>query len=440
FRTYQGFVPTLVVGDPNLLRDICAADFKSFADRSEDNITGNIIWDRMVLNSTGNEWASSRMAVTPSFTSSKLKALIPKVLKIAEGVCSRLLKKGEGGSAVEVHDTFSEGAMDVMTSLVFSLDVNTHENPDHPVVDACNGLFGGQGGWKLVMLFAMPRVLKILKGVLEFPSKRSTHFMAEFTRLMVDRRVRGKETFDDVLQILLEATLDAKGNSGAKISDADINEMASQCMLSLVAGTDAVKHTLTCVVYNLVMHPHYQEKLIEEVNETLKERDVTYEALKSMPLLEAVIYETLRMYTPDSFLTRVCTKETVVSGIQLKPGMGIEFPLRGVHYDPEFFPEPYMFKPERFLPENKLSIIPYTFLAFGAGPRNCVGARMATVITKAMLATIFRVMKFEKCSKTPDQLTFGPRSLLLEFREPIKVQIIPFLAKGAGGIAANSEP
>ncbi|XP_040072469.2 cytochrome P450 3A41 isoform X2 [Ixodes scapularis] len=374
YGTYQGFVPTLVVGDPNLLRDICVRDFKSFADRSEDKITGNDIWDRMVLNSTGNEWTSSRSTVTPSFTSSKLKGFVSKVLKVAEGVCSRLLEKGRDGGATEIQDTFSESAMDVMTSLVFSIDVNTHDNPNHPVVDSCNGLFGGQGGWKLVMLYA------------------------------------------------------------------EIDEIASQCMLCIVAGTDAVKHTLTCAVYNLAMHPQYQERLIQEVDDTLKETDVTYDALKAMPFLEAVIYETLRMYTPDSFLTRVCTKETVVSGIRLKPGMGIEFPLRGVHYDSEFFPDPYLFNPERFLPENKPNMIPYTFLAFGEGPRNCVGTRMATVVIKAMLATIYRVMKFERCSETPDQLKFVPRSLLLEFQEPIKVQIIPRSPKKAQRAAANDKP
>ncbi|KAM7312484.1 cytochrome P450 3A41 isoform X1 [Ixodes scapularis] len=440
YGTYQGFVPTLVVGDPNLLRDICVRDFKSFADRSEDKITGNDIWDRMVLNSTGNEWISSRSTVTPSFTSSKLKGFVSKVLKVAEGVCSRLLEKGKDGGATEIQDTFSESAMDVMTSLVFSIDVNTHDNPNHPVVDSCNGLFGGQGGWKLVMLFAMPKVLKILKRIVEFPSKKSTDYMIQFTRFLVDQRIEEKKKFDDVLQILLEATLEAKDKDSVEITDAEIDEIASQCMLCIVAGTDAVKHTLTCAVYNLVMHPQYQERLIQEVDDTLKETDVTYDALKAMPFLEAVIYETLRMYTPDSFLTRVCTKETVVSGIRLKPGMGIEFPLRGVHYDSEFFPDPYQFNPERFLPENKPNMIPYTFLAFGEGPRNCVGTRMATVVIKAMLATIYRVMKFERCSETLDQLKFVPRSLLLEFQEPIKVQIIPRSTKKAQRAAANDKP
>ncbi|CAN8015224.1 unnamed protein product [Ixodes persulcatus] len=144
-----------------------------------------------------------------------------------------------------------------------------------------------------------------------------------------------------------------------------------------------------------------------------------------MPYLEAVINEALRMYAPEPFLVRRCTQETSVAGIQVRPGMSIEIPMEGIHRDAEFFPEPDCFKPERFLPENKAALVPYTFLAFGAGPRNCVGQRMGIVQTKATLACLLQKIKFERSSETPVPLKLQAGSWVPHPLEPVKLKCVP---------------
>ncbi|KAM7306300.1 cytochrome P450 3A41 isoform X1 [Ixodes scapularis] len=74
YGSYEGFVPTLVVGDPLLLRDIYVKDFKSFSDRIASNATGNPLWDKMMLNSPEEEWKTTRTMMSPAFTTSRLKA------------------------------------------------------------------------------------------------------------------------------------------------------------------------------------------------------------------------------------------------------------------------------------------------------------------------------------------------------------------------------
>ncbi|XP_077507540.1 cytochrome P450 3A19-like [Amblyomma americanum] len=144
-----------------------------------------------------------------------------------------------------------------------------------------------------------------------------------------------------------------------------------------------------------------------------------------MPLLEACVKESLRMYTPDSFLTRRCNRETTLCGIDFKPGMYIDIPITGIHYNPEYFPDPYTFKPERFLPESKDPVKPFSFLAFGAGPRNCIGLRVALVQAKTIFACILRDVRFERCTDTKVPATFAPRSHLLESSPAVKLRILP---------------
>ena len=95
----------------------------------------------------------------------------------------------------------------------------------------------------------------------------------------------------------------------------------------------------------------------------------------SLPYLDMVVSEILRMYPPLPFLDRI-TKETYKvpnSDLVLEKGTPIYISLLGVHYDPEYYPNPDKFDPERFTKENKRNRSPYVYLPFGDGPRMCIG-------------------------------------------------------------------
>ncbi|KAG0436641.1 hypothetical protein HPB47_017844 [Ixodes persulcatus] len=94
--------------------------------------------------------------------------------------------------------------------------------------------------------------------------------------------------------------------------------------------------------------------VLEEVDDAVQKDGITYDTLQAMTYLEASIKEAMRMYTADSL----------------------------------------------FLPQNKDNIRPFTNLAFGAGPRNCVGMRLAMVQAKVALGSILRHFKFHACQET----------------------------------------
>lgn len=423
YGSYQGFVPCLVVGDPDLLRVVCAEDFKSFIDRTEGEVTGNALWDKMLLNMTSDVWRSERMALSPAFTPSKLKLIFPRFLELTERLRLQFVEQAKHRNIVAVQRLFETCSMDGMAAFLFGLDLHTSATPDHPLVTCCNGFFSAKSGWKVVMLYLMSKVFKMLP--IEFPSKYGSQQVMNFVEVMVEKRLRSKERYNDVLQFCLDTVREVNKNNDNKLTESEMRDVAAEIMVFFIAGSDGVAIALTFSAYNLALHPEYQDKLVEEINEAEKKNGMTFEAINSMPLLEAVVKESLRMYTPDSFLTRRCNKETTLYGIDFKPGMCIELPLTGVHYNPDFFPEPYAFKPERFLPEMKDLLKPYSFLAFGAGPRNCIGLRVALVQAKTMLACILRDVRFERCDETAVPVKFVPRRLLLEPATEVKLRVVP---------------
>uniref|UniRef100_A0A023GF15 Putative cytochrome p450 ixodes scapularis cytochrome n=1 Tax=Amblyomma triste TaxID=251400 RepID=A0A023GF15_AMBTT len=143
-----------------------------------------------------------------------------------------------------------------------------------------------------------------------------------------------------------------------------------------------------------------------------------------MVYLDACIKEALRLSASESFMARLCTEETTVAGIPFKPGMCVEVPLAGMHHDPEYFPEPEKFNPDRFLPENKDSVKPFTFMPFGNGPRSCVGMRLGMVQAKTFLACLLRRVKLEKCPETMVPVKFKPRMLLPVTDGPVMLKAV----------------
>lgn len=94
-----------------------------------------------------------------------------------------------------------------------------------------------------------------------------------------------------------------------------------------------------------------------------------------MTYLDQVFSETLRKYPPVPVLTRQCNKEYKVhkTNIIIEKGVDVYISILGIHNDPEFYPNPSIFDPERFSEESKQTRPGFTWLPFGEGPRICIG-------------------------------------------------------------------
>lgn len=87
------------------------------------------------------------------------------------------------------------------------------------------------------------------------------------------------------------------------------------------------------------------------------------------------VLETLRMHPPVAQIERVCTQDYKLpdSNLLLKKDMTVQVPIIGLHYDAEYYPNPYRFDPNRFSSNEKAKRSHYVYLPFGTGPRNCIG-------------------------------------------------------------------
>ncbi|NWS63480.1 CP4FN protein, partial [Chunga burmeisteri] len=174
---------------------------------------------------------------------------------------------------------------------------------------------------------------------------------------------------------------------GNTLSDEDISAEADTFMFE---GHDTTASALAWLLYNLACHPHYQERCRQEVHELLKGRDVEeieWEDLSHLPFTTMCIKESLRLHPPVTAVSRRCTEDIALrDGRVIPKGIICLMSIYGTHHNPDIWPEPQVYNPLRFSPENIQGRSPLAFIPFSAGPRNCIGQSFAMAELKVVTA------------------------------------------------------
>ncbi|PSN52371.1 Cytochrome P450 9e2 [Blattella germanica] len=255
----------------------------------------------------------------------------------------------------------------------------------------------------------------------------SLNAVSNFFRFLVQDSIQTRESRGiirpDMIHLLMQAkngTLKSEENTkmdGNSIPKPkwDADDLTAQAFLFFVAGFETASTLLSFISHLLAVYPDIQNKLQDEIDQSLTDNDgkFTYESIHNMKYLDMVVSETLRLYPPAVVTDRKCVKEYNLPSeppITLKPGDLLWLPIFALHRDPEYFPNPEKFDPERFSEENKNNIRPYTYIPFGAGPRNCIGNRFALMETKIALVHLLSSFNLKVVSKTPIPLKLTKNS------------------------------
>lgn len=217
-------------------------------------------------------------------------------------------------------------------------------------------------------------------------------YVDDFLEKCIDVRLRerndGNANQTDMLNILLDAQ-----EEGVLRRD----DVKGQLLTFLFAGHDTTAHTLSWLLYEVSLNPTLQQELYEEAKLALPDyNDVVTDSdtLKyKLPLLERVWKEANRKHpaAATGTLRKVGNSPIIVGdGLELPAKASVLIPPFSLHRNEEYWPNPEVFDPSRFLPEQEEDRDNMTFQAFSAGPRNCIGSKLAQAQAMSVLAVLFR--------------------------------------------------
>ncbi|KIW17638.1 hypothetical protein PV08_04833 [Exophiala spinifera] len=193
----------------------------------------------------------------------------------------------------------------------------------------------------------------------------------------------------------------------ANLSDMDI---ASECADHLLAGIDTTADTLMFLIWaiSLPQHQQYQDKLRDEVSRISVDDNgmPAPKDLTRLPYLNAVVRETLRLYSPlPAFEPRQSPIDTIIDGYEIPAGTVVGMSPFCLHRDETVFPSPLHFNPERWLTDSG-ALVPEAdlrnryFWAFSSGARMCIGMHLANAEMLTLVAALYR--EFRTSTKHPD--------------------------------------
>ncbi|KAG0714802.1 Cytochrome P450 3A41 [Chionoecetes opilio] len=398
FGTYELWRPVLVLWDPEVIKHIFIKDFDHFTDRRKFDLnTGNErekLSMEMLTMKNGAEWKSLRAIMTPTFTSGKIKSMFPLVCDKADALVKFSMKEAAENSHVDMKNNFGRFSMDTIASCAFGIECNSliDKNAEFPRKVEAFFITSLTGYIKMMLFLLMPKLFKFFRVHLN-PSE--AEFLIDVVRKTMAARKAGNKR-GDFLDLLLEAR-DDPNNPNSKQVLGELTIVA-QSVLFLFAGYETTASLLAFSSFLLAKNKDQQHRLRDELQQMVAEHgDITYQAIMEATLLDACLQESLRLYPPGAIMERSCSKTIKLPGtdLTLKPGDLVQVPLWSLHHDPRNWPDPEAFIPDRFLPENKGNIRPFTHMPFGMGPRNCIAMRFALMEAKVALAKLLLKAELE---------------------------------------------
>ncbi|TDD96825.1 cytochrome P450 [Actinomadura rubrisoli] len=185
----------------------------------------------------------------------------------------------------------------------------------------------------------------------------------------------------------LIAALAEAGESPARIRDT--------VLMTMLAAHHTTGVAISWMLYLLAQHPDVAERVAAQVDEVLGERAVPeYGDLRKLTLLDRALKEAMRLYPPGPYGAREATEDLVLGEYAVSAGTTIFYPFWAVHMNPEYWPDPQVFDPDRFAPEASAGRPRLAYIPFGLGPRSCEGAALAMVEAELVLAVLLKRFRF----------------------------------------------
>lgn len=335
-----------------------------------------------LLTSEGDLWRRQRQLVQPSFYKSQLPGLFEIMSATALRFCKDLQERAKADMPLDIAREMMQVTADIVLHALFSTTMEKDREEIYQYVMEAQdySMYMTTHPWMAPVMHLNGRRRRI--------EERRAYFDEWIFRIIGDRR-RSTDRPDDLLTMLVEAQ-DAE--SGVGMSD---QQLRDEAITLFAAGHETSANALSWTLMLLARYPEVREKLVAEIASVLEGRPPAWEDLPRLVYTRQVMEEGMRLFPPAHAFGRVAVADDEVLGYRIPKGSTVFFSVYGLHRNPEYWPDPDRFDPDRFAPGKEKDRPKLAYMPFGAGPRMCIGNHFALVEIQLLLALLLQRFEFE---------------------------------------------
>ncbi|CAF4904835.1 unnamed protein product [Pieris macdunnoughi] len=381
---YLSHKPCLLLKDPEMIKQIFIRDFEKFSDRyfagtPQMDSTGMI----NLFGLKNPAWRYLRKKITPLFTRSKLKQMLPFMMDASNPMMEFLKKKVESNEnkveVIDAQDVNYRFTADVIANVALGFKSDSFNGPESDYTkNFLNYFHSFKRMFAIFTVFFIPEMIRILGFLILYDS---SYMRKVFWNIINAREKSGVKRGD-----FIDTLIQLKNGEQDPIYKFEGQHLFSQTG-TFFSGLETSSNVSAFTLMELAKNPQYQERARECIDEAVAKHGWTIEGLNAMKFLEQCVSEGLRMHPSVSTLDRYALEDYKFpdTDLVIEKGTPVYISLYGVHRDPQFFENPDVFDPDRFGEGRAVSD---NYLPFGVGPRACIGSKAGLLFVKVVLAKI----------------------------------------------------
>jgi len=344
----------------------------------------------------------------------KNQALRGEHLKAHAGTIEREIRRmvanwGEQGE-IDLLGFFAE--LTIYTTTACLIGDRFREQIDRRFADHYHDLERGTDAWAFVDPYA---------DIESFRRRDAARLgLVELVQGIIDARA-GEPRVSREERDLLDVLVSLKNDDGTAHFSAD--EITGMFISMMFAGHHTSSGTAAWTLIELLRHPEEIDQVVAELDELYADGSkVSFQALRAIPRLEAVLKETLRLHPPLILLLRVAQEDFPIGGYLLPAGTMVGTSPRVSNRLGEDFPDPDAFDPGRYIdPRQEDLTNRWTWIPFGAGRHRCVGNAFAMIQLKAIFSVLLRDYEFEM-AQPPESYRDDCSKMVIQLERPCQVR------------------
>jgi cytochrome P450 len=366
-----------VVSDPRAIKDVLMTHNQNFTKSRGLERTKRLLGQGL-LTSEGAVHLRQRRLMQPAFHRERVAKYAATMVDYAD----RTRQRWADGAALDMSQEMNRLTLSVVGKTLFDTDV---ESQARDVGEALTGVM--ESFWTMMLPFS-----NVIERLPLPHLRRSRQARARLDAIVYGliraRRTTGEDR-GDLLSMLLLAQ--DEEDTGRGMTDVQVRDEA---MTIFLAGHETTANALMWTWYLLSQSPDVERALHAEIDRVLGRRLPTVADIASLPYVERVVTESMRLYPPAWIIGRRAIQPYAIGGYTLPARSILIMSPWIVHRDARYYADPARFDPDRWMPEFKASIPQFAYFPFGGGPRRCIGESFAWMELVLIVATVAQQWRF----------------------------------------------